>query len=228
MYAKGGYLLPMLQTYAGKPAVFLAMRSFLEEHANDSRLDFEAQAASFIQHLKQPAGPEWAGFVEDWTHSLKQFDPAIIALRQQQAGDTLEVRVELRHLGELQFPVPVRLSLTGGRTMDFTWTAKTTNEIINIRSSAPVVSAEIDPEHRLLDCNRANNRALPGARALPPATEVATQAAGWRTYTATDGLPGTDVRCLMILKDRRVYAGIWSLPAAINRDWAVAVYDHQW
>ena len=218
----------MLQTHAGKSAVFQAMRSFLDEHANDSRLDFDAQASSFIQHLKQPAGTEWAGFVDDWTHSLKQFDPAIVSLRQQPVGDEYEVNVELQHLGALWFPVPVRLNLTGGGTKDFTWTAKTTNEIVRLKSLVAVVSAEIDPEHRLLDWNRGNNRALSGAGARPAATQVAIQATGWKTYTTTDGLPGTDVRCLMIGKDRHVYAGIWSLQAAMNREWAIAVYDRQW
>jgi hypothetical protein len=120
--------------------------------------------------------------------------------------------------------VRVRINLADGSNRDVVWDSPKAKETIKVHSAVSAASVEIDPEYELLDWDRSNNHALVGA---PPRT-ASRQLSGWKTYTASDGLPGLDVRCLTRGPDHRIYAGIWSLQSAMNREWPVAVFDRQW
>lgn len=227
LYARGGYLARMLQAQVGRQAVFDRLRAFRDSLRDRSVVDFSQGTDGFLNELKEAAGPQWAGFVEDWARTVKRFDPAIAWLTQEPSKNGFRASLCLEHLAEIRFPVPVRLKFKSGATRDLVWAGNKQNETLEIECPEMIASAELDPEHRLLDYDRQNNICLPGVRRSPQ-NQRENRFAGWKTYTPSDGLPGTDVRCLALGGDGAVYAGIWSLQAAMNRQWAVAVFNGIW
>ncbi|HYG36816.1 MAG TPA: two-component regulator propeller domain-containing protein, partial [Clostridia bacterium] len=227
LYAKGSYLLVMLEAHLGQPAVLDALKTFLKHHANDRRTDAEAQTESMIQTLQRAAGSELNSFVADWTRSVKRFDPAITSMRQEPEQQNHNVTLEVQQLGEISFPLPLRVKLANGKTKDLVARCSGQKEVLEFQTSSPVVSAELDPEHLFLDVDRSNNY-VSGDQPAKPTAQVSPPFTNWRTYTPSDGLPGMDVRCLIAGPDRRLFASIWSLEAAVNRRWAVAIYDGRW
>jgi hypothetical protein len=133
------------------------------------------------------------------------------------------LRLDLAHQGEIRFPVPVTLVLADGSRQNHAWNSNDREGTLEIRSPTPAVRAEIDPDHWLLDYDRANNRVAVGQ--ATPTLALPDRFAGWRTFTQSDGLPGLDVRTLALDPRGRVWASAWSFDSLINRTWAVAAYD---
>jgi len=116
MYTKGGYLLVMLDRQIGGRRLVQALKGFLAQHAADSRADSEALSAEFVQLLQHSAGAELSGFVSDWVHTIKRFDPAIVSVRQSPAASGFHIQIDLQHGGPIRFPVPVRVTFKDGTT----------------------------------------------------------------------------------------------------------------
>jgi hypothetical protein len=227
MYTKAGYFLSMLDLHLGREAMIELMREYLESNARPGPIpDETARTTAFLNLLKNAAGPELHAFIDDWTGSVKKFDPAIVSFQQSTNESGFEQILDLSHDAEIKAPVPFRLRFTNGSFQDAMWDGS--SERVTTRTKAAVVSAELDPERRLLDWDRGNNKAKPGARAVRPKNQI-TQSKGWRTYTQSDGLPGLDARCLFQARDGSLFSSFYSFQAALERKWALASFsDGQW
>ncbi len=213
-YTKGVYLLKMLADAKGHPALISGLREYCAVNAQFTRFDPDDQSESFIALLKKIGGPELHSFVEDLTRSVKRFDPAVTRVRQSDSG----ARIDLQHFGEMRFPVPVIVRFADGTSQALVWSGQDEKGSLTASRSAAVTSAEIDPEHNLLDWNRGNNRAVPGVAS--PGGQDNPNLAGWRTFTLADGLPDMNIRSLARTREA-VYAAAWSLQAALAGHWAV-------
>lgn len=223
LYTRGGYLFRMLQAQVGADKVLAALRSSRTHYAERTFQDPEIASAAFSAALKGLGGLELSEFVEDWTTSLKTFDPAVRSLYQEPLAGQYRLRLDLALQGEIRFPVPVTLVLADGSRQLHTWESKEREGALEIISPTPAVGAEIDPDHWLLDYDRANNRVAVGQATptFPPPARFA----GWRTFTQSDGLPGPDVRTLALDPRGQVWASVWSFESLVNRTWAVAAHD---
>jgi len=113
IYARGGYLFVMLEARLGKAALLEILKLFCTRSMQDSVADQEAMLRDLQAALSQSADEGARAFVADWMRGAKRFDPALLALEQEPAGETWRVRLQLEHRGGLQFPVPIRLALAG-------------------------------------------------------------------------------------------------------------------
>jgi ABC-type transport system involved in multi-copper enzyme maturation permease subunit len=226
-YTKGGYLLKMLGDCRGDAVILKAMKGLHQDVLERRRMDMDELSDYFISSLKTAAGPELESFVQDITRTVKRFDPAITVISTNNPGSPGEASLELRHFGEMRFPVPVKVNFRGGASQSLVWTGLEARAVLVVRGTAAIVSAQIDSEHDLLDWNRANNYATPGS-ALPKATERGANLAGWKTYSAADGLADLDIRSITAAGDR-LFASAWSFRAAVDRRWAIgSVRDEKW
>jgi hypothetical protein len=80
----------------------------------------------------------------------------------------VESRVLVTRHGELRFPVTLALRTAGGETLSERWDGSERFHVFSQRGPSPIVSAVIDPEHRvLLDENLLDN-----AASLSPSTPL--------------------------------------------------------
>lgn len=226
-YSKGGYLFSMLRRVAGEPAVLESMKTFLFASAAAERYDPDSCTARMLEQLNRATPARWHPFIRAWTHGLERLDPVLSHLSQTPVGSEHEVALELTHRGKVRFPVPVRVTFRNGSVTDLCWASTNDTGTIHLRSSAPVVAAEIDPDFQLLDWDRRNNRLTLG-EVRSQNSPAADRFVGWKTFTAADGLPGPDVRCFAFSPEGHLYAGVSSFSAAVNRQWAIARYDSEW
>jgi hypothetical protein len=227
-YARGGYLLMMLQSQGDKRALLNVLRGYYERHREDSLPDEEALNRDFEETLQQVAGQERKAFVTDWMRSTKRFDPALVSIAQETTAQGFNVTLNLEQKGELQFPVPIRLEFTDGSSRTITWEGRAARQTLALQYQQPIKFAQLDPEHMLLDWNRANNRAarLAAARLAQPAERPAITR--WKTFTKEDGLSGDGVRCLLFGRDRRLYAGFSTKGFVDFKAWNLDFFDGQW
>jgi hypothetical protein len=80
MYAKGGYLLSMLEQELGPAALNSELKTFLNRHADARRVDATALSDDFVRSLQQAADPRRRDFIDDWIRTAKSFDPTVLSL----------------------------------------------------------------------------------------------------------------------------------------------------
>jgi hypothetical protein len=88
-------------------------------------------------------------------------DYALTALESARLpGGLIESRVTVNRHGELRFPVTIALRTAAGEQLSESWDGTGRFQVFTRRGPSPVVSAEVDPEQRvLLDENLLNNAA---------------------------------------------------------------------
>jgi hypothetical protein len=181
LYARGGYLLMMLDWRFGTDRTLEAMREFRTGLEQETRSDPAEVSSRFAAYLETALGPDNEGFLEAWTTSTKRFDPAI--LRVQTGSNT--ARLQLRHNGEVRFPVPIRLMLAGNQTLDMVWEGTNDCDTLKVETTSAVLAAELDTDHRLLDFDRSNNRATANARLQSQPVRLISTPGGKHTSKAT-------------------------------------------
>ncbi|MRR10616.1 hypothetical protein EG831_11220, partial [bacterium] len=207
LYTRAGYFLAMLDWQLGEGPLTAAMQDFLRGSRGARRADVAEVSAQFIAHLKHVLGPRWTGFIDDWTATTRRFDPELVGVQPATASPG-RVQIQLRNRGEVRFPVPVRLELANGETRDLTWDGEPDNATLELEVPAAVISAQLDPDHRLLDYDRSNNRFSAGSSPAPSATRpwANRKDEGCKTYLQGDGLPALDTYCLELTGTGRLYA----------------------
>ena len=124
----------------------------------------------FYKTVEDASGRRLDYFWREWFIENPHFDQAIDTVVQRQIGavDSVIVRFANRARGVL--PIHVRFTFDDGSKQDFDYPAEvwSTNTSFYLRRYAfngkKVVKIELDPDHRLVDVNRANNVWPAGAK----------------------------------------------------------------
>lgn len=117
----------------------------------------------FFKTVEDASGRRLDYFWREWFLENQHFDQAIDTVVQQQIGgiDSVAVRFANRARGVL--PIHARFTFDDGSKQDFDYPAEvwSTNTSFYLRrygfDGKKVAKIELDPDHRLVDINRANN-----------------------------------------------------------------------
>ncbi len=212
VYTRGGYL-PIMLTSLNEQRVIDSLRSFVRGQLGEQIVAEQVATERFIEAMSRAAGSEWSSFVSAWIQRVDRFDPAVTELTQSEAPDGFTVRASLAQREPIRFPVPVRILFEDGTHQETTWTGSNSRETVAWTFNRPVRSIVLDPQHVLLDWNRANNscrvRTYVAGREESVLSSVPAKAAasGWTTCTVADGLLGNNIRCLDLNSTGRLVAG---------------------
>ncbi len=117
-----------------------------------------ATTPDFIAVTEEVSGQELDWFFDIWLRTTKTLDFSLPLGSWRQLKDgQIETRLTILRRGEAIAPVRVVLYLRDGTTLETRWDGQqTVSELIFKSTSAPA-RAEIDPNHDVLEENRANN-----------------------------------------------------------------------
>jgi Peptidase family M1 domain len=117
----------------------------------------------FYKTVEDAAGRRLDYFWREWFIENPHFDQAIDTVVQRQVGGTDSVVVRFANRARGVLPIHARFTFDDGSKQDFDYPAEvwSTNTTFYLRryafSGKKVVKIELDPDHRLVDINRANN-----------------------------------------------------------------------
>ena len=113
--------------------------------------------ADFFRAMESEAGEDLSWWWRGWYQNNWQMDLAVAGIERAKSGEPL-VRVEARD--KLVMPATLRVTYVGGRRADVRLPAETFIRQASSAVAVPagqVVSAELDPDHKLPDRDRRNN-----------------------------------------------------------------------
>lgn len=153
VYTKGSGVLWMLRWVIGTESFD---RLFREYYARFTYKN--ATTRDFIAVAEEISREELDWFFDIWLRSVKTLDFALPVGSWRQLDDgQIETRLTIVRQGEAIAPVKVVLRLRDGSAVEARWDGQhTVSELVFKSTSAPV-QAEIDPDHDVLEENRANN-----------------------------------------------------------------------
>lgn len=138
-YAKGSWILHMLDGLLGEAAFDAGMRSYIR-FADSRQGDYQ----HFIEAMSGAAGRDMAPFIVPWiagTH-IPDVDARLrgghVVLTQSQPGPTFDL------------PLQLELVTASGDTVSRQVELRDRRDSIDVTSVGPVASVRIDPSHRLL------------------------------------------------------------------------------
>mgnify|MGYP004510745827 CR=1 FL=1 len=115
--------------------------------------------ADFFRAMESEAGEDLSWWWRGWYANNWQMDLAVKGIERGEGGEPL-VRVEARD--RLVMPATLRVTYAGGKSVDLKLPAETfirqSSTLIPV-PAGQVVRAELDPDHKLPDRDRANNAA---------------------------------------------------------------------
>ncbi len=120
--------------------------------------------ADFFRAMDSEAGEDLSWFWRGWFYNNWQLDLAVTAITPFPKGSAFQGSlVTVQSLDKLVMPVTLRVRFADGSSRDVRLPAETwirgaaTN--IPVVNDSPVISAELDPEHKIPDRDRSNNSA---------------------------------------------------------------------
>ncbi|MFN3346347.1 MAG: M1 family metallopeptidase [Candidatus Bipolaricaulaceae bacterium] len=154
IYNKGYLVLRALAHLVGEDAFQKALRRTAQKFRG-RRLS----VAAFQKILEEESGQDLSRFFADWVLGEAQADYGIAGFRQRPTSGGYEVELVLTFAGTGILPVPVELRGHEDRKTTVLWepTGNET-EILTVTVDFPVQEVVVDPEHRVLDVDRLNNR----------------------------------------------------------------------
>jgi Peptidase family M1 domain len=124
----------------------------------------------FYKTVEDASGRRLDYFWREWFIENPHFDQAIDTVVQRQIGEIDSVAVRFANRARGVLPIHARFTFDDGSKQDFDYPAEvwSTNTSFYLRRygfpGKKVVKIELDPDHRLLDINRANNVWPAGAK----------------------------------------------------------------
>jgi aminopeptidase N len=155
-YAKAaGGLVLLRDVILGAERFDYAFRVYIERWAFKS-----PRPADFFRTIEDAAGMDLAWFWRGWFLENAWLDQAVAELNASKDGEPASVTFENR--GELVMPLDYRVTWSDGEVQDFhlpveVW-ADTDRIVEDLPTGKSVRAVEIDPEARLPDVDRENNR----------------------------------------------------------------------
>ncbi len=129
--------------------------------------------SDFFRSMEDVSGRRLDWFWRQWFQENARFDQGIDTVASAQRGDTNVVTVQYSNLERGVLPIRARFTFSDGTTQEYRYPAEvwSTNSRRYLRRyrfvGKTVTQVEIDPEMRLLDIDRANNRWAGGAVKKP-------------------------------------------------------------
>ena len=119
--------------------------------------------ADFYRTMMDVGGRRLDWFFREWFIENARFDQSVEMVSSRVVGDSTKVTVLYGNRQRGVLPIIARFSFTDGTSQDFRYPAEvwSTNSAKYLRRYAiagkQVLKVELDPEHRLVDIDRANN-----------------------------------------------------------------------
>ncbi len=119
--------------------------------------------ADFFRTMEDASGRRLDWFWREFFETNDQFDQAIDTVLTKQVGDTEHVAIAFGNRARGVLPIIARFTFSDSTTQDIDYPAEAwyMNSVEFIRQYAfagkKLVRIELDPDHRLIDVNRANN-----------------------------------------------------------------------
>ncbi len=120
------------------------------------------RALDFFGAMDAAAGQDLGWFWYPWFYTTEVLDQGIADLQQGPGPGGERVAITVDNVGQIPMPVPLRLTLTDGRTQDVTvpinvWLGGARRYTEIVMTAGPVQRVVIDPDRLLPDVDRRNN-----------------------------------------------------------------------
>jgi hypothetical protein len=159
-YVKPSVGLQLLrQEILGPDAFDAAFREYIRRWAYK-----HPTPADFYRTMEDVSGHRLDWFWREWFVEDAHFDQTIDTVVTKMSGDTTLVAVGYGNLDRGVLPIRVRFTFTDGKSKNFDYPAEVWSMAGSMyvrRYAFPgetLASIELDPEHRLIDDNRSNNK----------------------------------------------------------------------
>lgn len=152
VYYKGSFVLDMLEGLLGTPTFDAVLAAYVERQRG--RI---ATTNDFVDVAESVSGRPLRWFFTQWLDSTATCDYGVDGITVRADPDGFLSSVTLRRHGDVVMPVTVRLTLDNGVVLDRGWDGEEETTVVEVRAEAPVRSALLDPDLRLLETSRVNN-----------------------------------------------------------------------
>ena len=148
-YYKGSFVLDMLEYLVGRETFDEIMRTYADRFALRT-----ARSEDFVGVAEAVSGRDLTRFFAQWLDGTEVCDYGLESVRQAGGKGVIELR---RH-GGIIMPVEVRIALADGGEIRRVWDGEAKATLLEVETGARIASVELDPEQRLLEVDRVNNR----------------------------------------------------------------------
>jgi hypothetical protein len=130
--------------------------------------------ADFYRTMEDVSGHRLDWFWREWFIEDAHFDQAIDTVLTRKSGDTTYVAVGYGNRDRGVLPIRVRFNFTDGKSTDFDYPAEVWSMAgpMYVRRYAfageTLASIELDPDHRLIDDDRTNDKWTAAAAPISP------------------------------------------------------------
>jgi len=154
LYNKGYLVLRALAHVLGEENFHRGLRAVMEKYRGKT-----LSVSEFRKTLEEETGQDLSEFFADWVLGEAWADYGIRGFSQRRTETGYWVELSLTYRGTGILPVPVLLSGPEEKKETFTWTPSgAPEEKLEVALSFPVQEVILDPEHRIPDVDRLNNR----------------------------------------------------------------------
>jgi len=153
VYTKGSGVLWMLRWVLGAEGFNRLLKEYYARF-----LYKNATTQDFITIAEEISGQELDWFFDIWLRRVKTLDFSLpVGTWRQTENGQFETKLTILRQGEAIAPVKVVLYLRDGSVVEQRWDGQQTTAELTFTSTSAPVQAEIDPDHDVLEENRANN-----------------------------------------------------------------------
>lgn len=150
-YSKPAWVVDMLRYLLGEETFDRVMRTYVERYSyRHPHFD------DFIQTAEEVSGQDLNWFFNQWLKTTEVCDYAIKGFGEMLPGNKREVVVERR--GEIVMPVDVMLVTEDGERHLKRWDGRDRLKTLSFDTAKNVKYAVIDPDNRILEVDKWNNR----------------------------------------------------------------------
>ena len=151
-YDKGMLFLRMLRARLGEEAFEAGLRSYLEKFRWRT-----ATVDGLRGAMEEAGGQDLKSFFHDWLETDEELDYALARPERRREGDAWKTTLTVERRGEIRSEIDLLCRFADGGERSLRLTGESAGEQVVLESDSPLVSAELDPEGRLLDARRINN-----------------------------------------------------------------------
>ena len=152
-YTKPAWMMFMLKYLVGDENFDQIMQTYFRRYRFK-----HPHTKDFIAVAEEVSGQDLKWFFSQWLETTKTCDYAITELKSQQVGDLFKTEVEVERKGDAVMPIEVCLQAKGGEKALKSWDGKGKRTKISFQTKSKPRWAQIDPEWKILETNRWNNR----------------------------------------------------------------------
>lgn len=153
IYEKGMYVFDMLRYLVGDEVYEKILKTYFERYKGKN-----ADVDDFIKVAEEVSGKELDWFFDQWLRTTGKVDFRIKKIEKTKEKDKYKTKIIIERVGEIVMPVDIQITLKDGTQINKYWDGKEKEKEIELITTSEVRNVHIDPENRILDVNRYNNR----------------------------------------------------------------------